>query len=164
MSNAGLHRALRRIGVGVVTVPVGDRHVAEALKRERLPVGGEQSGHVIFGAENAWIGDGLFTALRVLRILSGSGRPLSELAGAYRAFPQVLLNVAVARKPEWSSVPEVLASVQAAEAALGEEGRVLLRYSGTEPLARVMVEGPDASRIAALAEGIAQRIRATIGA
>lgn len=164
MSNRGLHRALREVGVGVVTVGVGDRRVVEALRRERLMLGGEQSGHIVFGPENHYVGDGTYTALRVLAVLQARGARLSELAQAYRAFPQVLVNVPVGRKPNLSDVPRVMDLVHSIEAELGEDGRVLLRYSGTEPLARVMVEGPDELHIRKRAQELAHRIAREIGA
>lgn len=164
MSNKGLYRALANLGLGVVTVDVGDRRVVEGLRRERLELGGEQSGHIIFGAENHYIGDGVLTALRALLALVHGGVPLSKLASAFAAFPQVLLNVPVRSKPPWSTLPDVTELVREVETELGDDGRVLLRYSGTEPLARVMVEGPDNTRIAEQAERIASRIRAAIGA
>jgi phosphoglucosamine mutase len=158
MSNKGLVRALREVGVGVVTVDVGDRHVVDALRREQLRLGGEQSGHIVFGTENHYIGDGVFTALRVLKVMRETGQPLSVLAGAFRAFPQVLINVPVARKPAFSSIPRILEAVRSAEAELGEDGRVLLRYSGTEALARVMVEGPDHDWITRRAQALAELV------
>lgn len=164
MSNRGLHRALREVGVGVVTVGVGDRRVVEALRRERLVLGGEQSGHIVFGPENHYVGDGTYTALRVLAVLQARGARLSELAQAYRAFPQVLVNVPVGRKPNLADVPRVMDLVHSIEAELGEDGRVLLRYSGTEPLARVMVEGPDEAHIRKRAQELAHRIAREIGA
>jgi phosphoglucosamine mutase len=108
MSNKGLHKALREVGVGVITVQVGDRYVVEALERERLPLGGEQSGHIVFGQDNYLIGDGVYTALRVLRVMTETGQALSELAAAFRAFPQVLVNVRVARKPVLSGIPTIV--------------------------------------------------------
>lgn len=163
MSNKGLHRALRQVGVSVVTTDVGDRRVVEALKREHLRLGGEQSGHIVFGPDHHFIGDGIYTALRVLRVLRDAKKPLSELAGAYRAFPQVLLNVNVARKPALGEIPSIARARQQFESELGEDGRILLRYSGTEPLARVMVEGPDAERIREQAQTLADLIAAEIG-
>jgi len=156
MSNKGLTRALREVGVGIVSVDVGDRNVVEALKRENLRLGGEQSGHIVFGPENFFIGDGIYTALRVLRVMRESGESLSSLAGHYRPFPQVLLNVAVSRKPALAGIPAIVEAVQALETELGEDGRVLLRYSGTEDLARVMVEGPDHDWILRRAKGLAE--------
>jgi len=164
MSNRGLHRALREVGVGVVEVPVGDRAVVEALRHEELPVGGEQSGHIIFGDEIHYIGDGLYTALCVLNAVKTSGKSLAELAAPYQAFPQVLLNVPVASKPDFSTLAGVVERVKAAERQLAEDGRVLLRYSGTESLARVMVEGPDGECIQTHAEEIASLITSAIGA
>jgi phosphoglucosamine mutase len=163
MSNKGLHRALREVGVGVVTVDVGDRRVVEGLRREKLTLGGEQSGHIVFGPDNDYIGDGIYTALRILRVLRDTKRPLSELAGVYRPFPQVLLNVAVARKPALDLLPRIARARQKVEEELGEDGRVLLRYSGTEALARVMVEGPDLERIRSQAQELATLIASEIG-
>jgi phosphoglucosamine mutase len=163
MSNRGLHRALREVGVGVVTVDVGDRRVVEALRRENLHLGGEQSGHIVFGADHFYIGDGIYTALRILRVMRDTKKPLSELAAGYRAFPQVLLNVSVSRKPALDLIRTVADARRRVEDELGEDGRVLLRYSGTEPLARVMVEGPDLERIRSQAQEIASLIAAEIG-
>jgi len=163
MSNRGLLRALREVGVGVVTVGVGDRRVVEALKREGLELGGEQSGHIVFGNENHHIGDGLFTALRVLAVVRARRAKLSTLVAPYRAFPQVLLNVSVARKPELSGVPAIASLVASVERELGEDGRVLLRYSGTEPLARVMVEGPDEGHIRLRAQELAAVVVRELG-
>jgi len=163
MSNRGLHRALREVGVGVVTVGVGDRRVVEALKREALELGGEQSGHIVFGAENAWIGDGTFTALRVLAALRARRAKLSELAAPYRPLPQILINVPVEQKPDLAGVPAVVAEVRRIERELGDDGRVLLRYSGTEPLARVMVEGPDEHHIRSRAQELASCIARELG-
>jgi phosphoglucosamine mutase len=164
MSNKGLHKALRDVGVGVVTVAVGDRCVVEALEREDLALGGEQSGHVVFGRDHHWIGDGVVTALAVLRVMVETGKGLAELASSFHAFPQVLLNVRVARKPQLSTIPAIAEAVQRIERELGADGRVLLRYSGTEPLARVMVEGPDAATIQGQAQALARLIAAEIGA
>jgi phosphoglucosamine mutase len=163
MSNRGLHRALREVGVGVVEVPVGDRAVVESLRSEGLALGGEQSGHIVLGASNAYIGDGIVTALRVLRVLQETGAPLSELAAPYRPFPQVLINVPVQSKPDLTALPDVAARLRRAEEELGVDGRVLLRYSGTENVARVMVEGPDAAHIQDHADSLADAIRAVIG-
>ncbi len=164
MSNKGLHRALREVGVSVATTDVGDRRVVEELRRGGLQLGGEQSGHIVFGPEHFYIGDGIYTALRVLRVMRESGLPLSELAAPYRPFPQVLLNVLVRSKPALSSLPGLSSACARVEAELGEDGRVLLRYSGTESLARVMVEGPDLDRIRAQAKELASVIAAEIGA
>jgi phosphoglucosamine mutase len=143
---------------------VGDRYVVEALERERLPLGGEQSGHIVFGGDNYMVGDGIYTALRVLRVMVQTQKPLSELAAAYRAFPQVLVNVRVARKPALNAIPSIVDAVAAIERELGDDGRVLLRYSGTEPLARVMVEGPEHAVITAQAQGLAKLLATELGA
>ena len=164
MSNRGLHRALREMGVGVVEVPVGDRAVVEGLRAEGLKLGGEQSGHIIFGDENHYIGDGLVTALRVLRVMRATGRELADLAAPYQPLPQVLLNVPVGSKPRLLDLPDLAPRVAAIEGELGEDGRVLLRYSGTENLARVMIEGPDAALIEEWADELAQMIGERIGA
>lgn len=164
MSNRGLHRALREVGVGVLTVGVGDRRVVEGLRAERLRLGGEQSGHIVFGSDHHYIGDGLYCALRVLRVMRETGRALSDLASPYQPFPQVLLNVPVGVKPRLEDIAPLNELVGRCESELGDDGRVLLRYSGTEPLARVMVEGPDAARIRAMAEEIAGLIEREIGA
>lgn len=163
MSNKGLHRALRDVGVGVVTVGVGDRNVVEAMRAEGLELGGEQSGHVICGAEHSFLGDGIYTALRVLQAMAEAQAPLSELAAPYVEFPQVLINVPVAEKPDFGELPAVTARVASIEETLGDDGRVLLRYSGTEPLARVMVEGPDEGWIRESAQEVADLIAREIG-
>jgi phosphoglucosamine mutase len=163
MSNKGLDRALREVGVSVATTDVGDRRVVEALRREGLNLGGEQSGHIVFGPDNFFIGDGIYTALRVLRVMRESGAPLSELAAPYRPFPQVLLNVAVRAKPALAGLAGLERARERVEAELGQDGRVLLRYSGTEALARVMVEGPDLDTIRAQAKELANLIAAAIG-
>jgi len=164
MSNRGLHRALREVGVGVIEVDVGDRNVVERMRAEGVSLGGEQSGHIVFGADHFYIGDGIYTALRTLRVMRETGRPLSELAAPYQPFPQILVNVPVAQKPHLGQVPSVADIVRRIETDLGEDGRVLLRYSGTEPLARVMVEGPDAETIKRHAMELAGAIEAEIGA
>lgn len=164
MSNRGLHRALREVGVSVLTVGVGDRRVVEGLRAERLRLGGEQSGHIVFGADHHYIGDGLYCALRVLRVMHETGRSLSDLVAPYQPFPQVLLNVRVDRKPVLEEIGTIAALLERLEAELGEDGRILLRYSGTEPLARVMVEGPDPGRIRAMAEELAELIVRELGA
>ena len=164
MSNRGLHRALRDVGIGVVTVGVGDRRVVEEMRREGLRLGGEQSGHIVFGADHFFIGDGIYTALRVLRIMRETGKPLSELVAPYQPYPQVLLNVPVSSKPELSEIADLEAAKTQVEEELGEDGRVLLRYSGTEALLRVMVEGPDPDRIKQQAQELAGLISAQIGA
>lgn len=164
MSNRGLHIALEETGVRVVETAVGDRAVVEAMRAEGLELGGEQSGHVILGKDTSYIGDGLRTALTVLGVVAASGETLQQLAGPYRRLPQVLINVQVREKPAWTELPEVQERVREVEAALGSHGRVLLRYSGTEPLARVMVEGEQLEEIERLATLIVEAVQAAIGA
>lgn len=164
MSNRGLHRALKDVGVGIHEVVVGDRAVVEGMRQEGLMLGGEQSGHIVFGEDGAFIGDGTHTALRVLRVMAETREGLSALASPYKEYPQVLLNVPVATKPPLESLALTGAAVAAVEAELGDEGRVLLRYSGTENLARVMVEGPESATIQAAAERIAATLEVELQA
>ncbi len=162
MSNLGLDRALREVGGRVVRVAVGDRYVVERMRADGLDLGGEQSGHVIW-REHATTGDGLVTALAVLGVMIEQGASLGELAGCMTRFPQVLENVAVSRKPPLDELDEVQTVIAAVAAELGADGRVLVRYSGTQNLARVMVEGPEQGHIDAAAGRIADALRAAIG-
>ena len=162
MSNVGLEVALREAGIGLVRTAVGDRYVLEEMLRHGYSLGGEQSGHVIF-AEHNTTGDGVVTALQILATMVRSGKPLSELAGCMRRFPQVLQNIRVRRREDLTALPAVQREIQQAEIALTGCGRVLVRYSGTEPLVRVMVEGPDEERIQSLAGNIATALRSAIG-
>ncbi len=164
MSNRGLHRALREVDVDVVTVGVGDRRVVEEMRREGLSLGGEQSGHIVFGDDHFFTGDGIYTALRVLSVMRETGLPLSTLVAPYQPYPQVLLNVPVVRKPAISELQEVDQVRSRVESELGLEGRVLLRYSGTEDLLRIMVEGPDMVRIQEQASELADLVSEAIGA
>ena len=163
MSNLGLDFTLRNGGGRVVRTQVGDRYVLEKMLADDLNVGGEQSGHMIF-RDFATTGDGVVSALQVLRIMMDTGKPLSELCKVCTKFPQVVLSVKVKDKPEWETLPEVLALVKETEGKLGKEGRVFLRYSGTEPKARLLIEGRDQSQIQAMADRIAACIRERIGA
>lgn len=162
MSNLGLERALARDGVAVHRSDVGDREVVKLLRAEGLVLGGEQSGHIVhLGLSTT--GDGLLTALQVAARVARARVPVSELLAGFVRFPQILLNVRVASKPSLESLPTVAAAVARVERELGPEGRLVLRYSGTEPLARVMIEGPDAAVIQQLAESMAAAIDAEIG-
>ncbi len=158
MSNMALEVFMQDIGGRLVRTPVGDRYVVEGMRREGALLGGEQSGHIIF-LEHATTGDGILAALQLLRIMVEKGKPLSELSRLLQPFPQVLVNVPVERKPPFDSVPELAEAVRQAEAELGDRGRVLLRYSGTEPKARVMVEGQDEAQVRSLADAIAEVVR-----
>ena len=153
MSNLGLDIALREVGVEVVRTPVGDRHVVERMRAGGLVLGGEQSGHTIFLDYNT-TGDGLCTALQVLRVMRDSDRPLADLAAVMQPLPQTLKNVETIERRPIEDLPEVSEAIQDAEGVLGDRGRVLVRYSGTQPLVRVMVEGEDAAQIESLARDI----------
>ena len=163
MSNLGLHVAMRERGITVITTAVGDRYVVEAMVRGGYNLGGEQSGHIVFLDHNT-TGDGLITGLAVLARMVESGRPLSELRQVMTRYPQVLQNLRVREKPPVDTLPTVTQAVQAAERSLGDRGRVLVRYSGTEKLLRVMVEGESESQIASLAADIVAAADAAIGA
>ena len=162
MSNRGLHKALEPCGVGVFEVGVGDRQVVEGLRNEGLRLGGEKSGHIIFGSENGFIGDGLLTALHVLGVAAREGQPLSALAAPFVPFPQVLLGLAVASKPDLETLTEFQALRRRYEEELGADGRVNVRYSGTEPKARIMIEGPDERRIEQMAVRLSEALAAEI--
>jgi phosphoglucosamine mutase len=163
MSNLGLDHTLKNAGGRVVRTQVGDRYVIEEMVAQDYNVGGEQSGHMIF-RDYTTTGDGIISALQVLRIMEDKGRPLSELRKVCTKFPQIVLNVKVREKPAWDTLPEVLAMVKQVEGKLGTEGRIFLRYSGTEPKARLLIEGRDPKQITHFAEEIADRIKAKIGA
>jgi phosphoglucosamine mutase len=163
MSNLGLERALAEIGVDLIRTQVGDRYVVEEMRKHGYTLGGEQSGHVVF-LEHNHTGDGLLTALQVLAIMRRKERPLSELAAGIERFPQVLVNVAVAGKRPLDSLPGFMRQLRQVEADLGDRGRVLIRYSGTEPKARVMVEGEDETHVTALANELADGLRRALAA
>jgi phosphoglucosamine mutase len=146
MSNIGLELALRDANIGLVRCAVGDKYVMEEMLRRDLSLGGEQSGHVIF-SEYLFTGDGLATALNVLRTMSASQRELGELAAQLTTYPQVLLNLRVRQKVDLQTVPEIAAKIASVEERLAGNGRLLVRYSGTEPLLRVMLEGQDSGAI-----------------
>ncbi len=164
MSNIGLELFLDRLGIRMLRTPVGDRFVAAELRQHGYSIGGEQSGHVIFGSDHDYNGDGLYTGLRVLSILAEQKKSLSELLEDFRLYPQTIKNFPVDAKPPLEQLPTVQAAVQEAEEVLQGKGRVLLRYSGTEALARVMIEGLEQSQIEALAEQIGQRVVSAIAA
>ncbi|NRA95492.1 MAG: phosphoglucosamine mutase [Planctomycetes bacterium] len=147
MANLGLKVHLANHGIACEMVPVGDRYVASGMADCGATLGGEQSGHVIFQDGPRWFGDGLYTALRILEVMQRTRRPLSELVFGIEKFPQLLVNVPVRTRTPVDEVPALVAARQVAEADLGDEGRVVLRYSGTEPLLRVMVEGRDLDRV-----------------
>ncbi len=162
MSNLGLEEALGRHGIGVVRCGVGDREVVAAMQREGITLGGEQSGHIVNLALGPQ-GDGLSTALHVARLRVEAGRPLSELLAGFERYPQLLHNVRVARKSDLKTLPRVVAARDAVAGTLGESGRLVLRYSGTEPLVRIMIEGRDRPQIERLAEELAAVLAEELG-
>jgi phosphoglucosamine mutase len=159
MSNIGLEIALKRLGIDLVRCPVGDKYVMEELMKRDLALGGEQSGHIIL-SDYLFTGDGLVTALSVLQTMAATGEELAELAAGLITYPQVLVNVRVSRRVDLAGVPAVAAALARVEERLGAEGRLLVRYSGTEPLLRIMLEGTDQGQIRAWAEEIAAEVRA----
>jgi phosphoglucosamine mutase len=163
MSNIGLEIALRERGIGLVRCAVGDKYVMEEMVQRGIALGGEQSGHIIF-LEHLFTGDGIVTALRVLRVMAETGRELAELASDLRTYPQVLVNVRVREKRELRAVPPVASAMEKVERALAGHGRLLVRYSGTEPLLRIMIEGRDQQEIHGWAQEIADVVRREIGA
>jgi phosphoglucosamine mutase len=162
MSNLGLERALERHGIGLVRTPVGDKYVLEEMIRRGAPLGGEQSGHVIF-RDFATTGDGMLTALRVLDVMRSTGRDLDALTSEMETYPQLLVNVRVKERRPLQELERVNAEIRRTEQEFGGAGRVLVRFSGTEPLARVMVEGPALDRVEHFAHSIAAAIRAELG-
>ena len=159
MSNIGLERAMREAGGKLVRTQVGDRYVVEEMRKSGYNLGGEQSGHIVF-LDHATTGDGIVAALRVLAIMAREGRPLSELVRVMTRTPQVLVNTAVDRKVPLDQLPAILRMIADVERELGDEGRVLVRYSGTETKVRVMIEGADEGKIKAWADDIAGALRA----
>ena len=162
MSSLGLERALAPLGGRVVRTAVGDRYVVEAMRAGGYNFGGEQSGHLVF-LDHVTTGDGIAAALNVIAVMRREGRALSELAACFEPVPQALVNVPVRERRPLSALPGVGRAMAAVERALGKEGRVLVRFSGTEKKARVLVEGPDARKVKAHAESVAEAIRREIG-
>jgi phosphoglucosamine mutase len=162
MSNMGLETALRRRGIGMIRTAVGDRYVVEEMRRGGYNLGGEQSGHIVLLDHNT-TGDGIITALKVLSLMRRSGRSLSELTEAMEHYPQVVKNVVVKSKPPLAELPELERQIAAAQERLGETGRTLVRYSGTEPVLRVMIEGEDHALINTIALELEGTIKKQIG-
>ena len=144
MTNLALELALARQGIGLKRTAVGDKYVLEEMLRSGISLGGEPSGHIIF-SDLSLAGDGMITLLEVLRLLAETGQPFDELLRGYQPFPQLIRNVRVREKPPLESIPSVAQAITECCTELGERGRVVVRYSGTEPLARVMVEGAEAA-------------------
>jgi len=163
MSNMGLEAALKRSGIRMLRAPVGDRYVLEEMQKTNAALGGEQSGHILL-PHLATTGDGLLTALVVLDLIARSGKSIDELTADLKVFPQVIVNVKVRETPPLASIPAVAATMRAAEAELQDSGRVVVRYSGTEALARVMIEAESEGAMRLHANAIADAIRAELGA
>ena len=163
MSNMGLEAAFRRSGITMLRAPVGDKYVLEEMRRSGASLGGEQSGHILFPAR-ATTGDGLLTALVVLDVVHRSGKTLGELIADLKNYPQVIENVRVREKRPLEAIAPVAAAIAAAETELRETGRVIVRYSGTEALARVMIEAESEEAMRRHANAIADAIRVELGA
>jgi phosphoglucosamine mutase len=163
MSNLGLERALERDGIRLLRTPVGDKYVLEEMVRAGAVLGGEQSGHVIF-RQFATTGDGLLTALHILEIARNASAGLDKLTAGLEIYPQRLQNVRVRERRALHELTEVAREIAECQREFGSAGRVLVRFSGTEPLARVMVEGPDLARVDEFTDRIAAAIRNEIGA
>jgi phosphoglucosamine mutase len=162
MSNIGFGIALKQVGIEQVVTKVGDRYVLEEMQAKGAVIGGEESGHVIF-LEHHTTGDGIITALQVLAAMKKAQKPLSELAQVMRVFPQKLINLDVKTKPELSTIPEIGAAVRDVEEQLADKGRVLVRYSGTQNMCRVMVECPTNEETEKYCGQIADVIREKLG-
>jgi phosphoglucosamine mutase len=162
MSNIGLEIGLRESGVELVRCPVGDKYVMEEMLKRDLSLGGEQSGHIIF-SEHLFTGDGIVTALSVLRVMAETGRELADLASQLVTYPQVLVNVRVREKKDLRTVPAIAEAMDRVEERLAGQGRLLVRYSGTEPLLRVMLEGKDQHEIQSWASEIASVVKQHLG-
>lgn len=162
MSNIGFGIALKELGIEYLTTKVGDRYVLEEMQAKGASIGGEESGHIIF-LDHHTTGDGIITALQVLAAMKKTQKPLSELARVMKVYPQNLINIDVKSKPELSTVPEIAQVINNVEARLGDSGRVLVRYSGTQNMCRVMVEGPTEEQTERYCKQIAEVIRGRIG-
>ena len=162
MSNMGLDVAIKKMGGRIVKTAVGDRYVVEEMVKNDYNLGGEKSGHIIFLDYNT-TGDGIVSALQVLAIMMRQNKRLSEMAKIMETYPQVLLNVRVKEKRNIEDIPELSRKIKSAEKKLADRGRVLVRYSGTEPVLRVMLEGEDETEISVIAEEIADYIRKVLG-
>ena len=162
MSNIGLEIALRSRGIVLTRADVGDKYVLEELMRSGAIMGGEQSGHIIF-PRLSLAGDGLITTINLLRAMRSHNKNLEELVGGFQRYPQVLVNVRVREKKPFQTLPAIQQLAEEIKQKLGSSGRLLLRYSGTEPLARVMIEGENESEVNSLANALAQVIKAELG-
>jgi phosphoglucosamine mutase len=162
MSNMGLEAALKQSGIRMARAPVGDRYVLEEMQKANAALGGEQSGHILF-PHLATTGDGLLTALVVLDLIARTGKSIADLTADLKVFPQTIVNVKVREKKPLDAIPSIAAAIRAAEHALQDTGRVVIRYSGTEPLARVMIEAEDEAAMRRHADSIAAAIKDALG-
>ncbi len=162
MSNIGLELALKQEGIELARAAVGDRYVSEEMRRRGAMLGGEKSGHIIFG-EHTTTGDGMITALQVLNVMIETGKPLSELADVMEEYPQLLENVPVRDRTGWETNPDIREAIRRGEERLAGHGRVLVRASGTEKLIRVMAEGPDMDELRSVAHDICEVVRGALG-
>jgi len=162
MSNMGLELVLKEAGIALVRAAVGDRYVVEEMLKGGYNLGGEQSGHLVFLDHNT-TGDGMITALQILAIMQKRGRTLAELAAVMRTFPQTLRSVKVKAKKDFAHIGSIQHLIEAFQTELGGRGRVLVRYSGTEPVLRIMVEGEDEKRITAMADAMVDAVENTLG-
>ena len=162
MSNLGFGIALQKMGIDHIKTSVGDRYVMQAMREVDAVLGGEDSGHMIF-LNHHTTGDGMLAALKLMQALQSSGKPLSELAMVMTVFPQCLINVDVKSKPEISTMDAIMDEISSVEKELGNKGRVLVRYSGTQPQCRVMVEGPSEQETQKLCQRIANVVGQTLG-
>ncbi|MBU6375198.1 MAG: phosphoglucosamine mutase [Bdellovibrionales bacterium] len=162
MSNLGLELTLKEQGIAMVRAQVGDRYVVDTMRRNGFNLGGEQSGHIIF-LDQSTTGDGIVAALKVLEAMKRTGKKLSELKKAIRLFPQVREDVRISRKEKLENLPGVAKAIQSAESQLAGRGRVFVRFSGTEPLCRILVEGESESKIRTIALALAAEVRSALG-
>jgi phosphoglucosamine mutase len=162
MSNIGLELALKERGIALLRAPVGDKYVMEQMLARGISLGGEQSGHIIF-ADHLFTGDGIGTALQLLRIIETTGRELEDLASALVTYPQVLVNVRVRERTDYMQVPAIASSIKRVEQLVDGQGRLLIRYSGTEPLLRIMIEGKNDAEIRQWANDIAEAVHGALG-
>ena len=163
MSNMGLEIALRNSGLKMLRAPVGDKYVLEEMHKTGATLGGEQSGHIIFRDGDSTTGDGILTALRVIEAMTHAGKPLHELVGDLKVFPQNIKNVRVKEKKPLDTFPEIVTALKQGESELAGNGRIVVRYSGTEALARVMVEAESEEKMKRITDSIAGAIQKAIG-
>ncbi|MGD9335675.1 MAG: phosphoglucosamine mutase [Desulfobacterales bacterium] len=162
MSNMGLGQALRKMGIKHMTTAVGDRYVMEKMVASGAVLGGEDSGHMIF-LNHHTTGDGILSALRLIEVMKEESKPLSELCKIMTIFPQILINVDVSRKPDLRNIPDIKNAIKSVQIALGEKGRVVVRYSGTQPICRVMVEGPTIDETRKYCRQLADIVKENLG-